>query len=138
MKRIFTASQVQNYGQLISDMNPIHQQSNDEHSPKKVIVHGMFSASVFSSIFGTLIPGSLYRSQTLTFNAPVYSDEDVIGRVEVTKVKDLRKGLLVTCDTSIYQHNVSHEDTKIQTDSIEGMTRCVQGVAEVWIPGLKL
>lgn len=117
-------------------MNPIHQQSNDEPSPKKVIVHGMFSASVFSSIFGTLIPGSLYRSQTLTFNAPVYSDEYVIGRVEVTKVKDLRKGLLVTCDTSIYQQ--IEEDTKIKKDRMEGMTKCVQGVAEVWIPGLQL
>jgi hypothetical protein len=52
-------------------------------------------------------------------------------------VKDLRKGLLVTCDTAVYQHNISEENTKFQhNDSIEGMTKCVQGVAEVWLPGL--
>ena len=81
MKRIFSNKQVQEYGQLISDNNPIHQEINmsninkiDDHnktSSSNVIVHGMLSASLFSSIFGTLIPGSYYSSQNLIFQTPV-------------------------------------------------------------------
>ena len=147
MKRIFSNQQVQEYGQLISDNNPIHQEINmsninkiDDHnktSSSNVIVHGMLSASLFSSIFGTLIPGSLYRSQNLIFHTPVYSNEYVVGKVQVTKIKDLRRGLLVTCDTTAYQRDLSTSATGDNGD-IEKSIKCIQGNAEVWLPGVKV
>lgn len=137
IKRSFTIEEVNNYGDLIGDNNPIHRNTrtvdhdNDYYSDKdrrNVIVHGMFTSSLFSSIFGTLIPGSMYRSQQLNFVLPVYTDECIIGKVEVTKVKDLRKGLLVTCDTSVFRCQDDQEEVKSK------LTKYVKGSAEVWIP----
>lgn len=135
---MFTNRQVQQYGLLIGDNNPIHSTVDCQNSSSsKVIVHGMLSASIFSSIFGTLIPGSIYRSQTISFHSPVYSNEYLIGRVQVTHVKDLRKkGLLVTCDTAVYQNDLGCETKKVNEGGIEGMLQCVNGSAEVWLPGL--
>ena len=79
----------------------------------------MLSASVFSSIFGTLIPGSIYRSQKISFNLPIFSDEYIIGRVQVVKVKDLRKGLLVTCDTIVYQKDIDDKNLAMSKNNYE-------------------
>lgn len=137
MKRIFTTQQVQNFGKLISDENPLHRSIDNTQSSSRVIVHGMLSASVFSSIFGTLIPGSIYRSQSFSFNSPVYSDEHVIGRVKVVKVKDLRKGKLVTCDTIVYQEDLGDKNLSTKKECVKEMKKCVQGLAEVWLPGVR-
>jgi len=142
VKRIFSADEVKEYGKLIGDDNPIHRaqdcySSNEELSPR-AIVHGMFSASLFSSIFGTLIPGSVYRSQSFNFHSPIYTNEYIIGRVDVTKVKDLRKGLLVTCETTVYKKvDIEGETTKEDSDCVLGLEKCVKGTAQVWLPGLR-
>ena len=112
------------------------------------MVHGMLTASLFSSVFGTLIPGSVYREQSFTFHSPVYVDECIIGRVNVTNVKDLRrKGLLVTCDTVVYKKDDvcgllvdssvmidGGDDDDGDIDCIDGMTVCVKGEAKVLLP----
>lgn len=100
----------------------------------------MLSASLFSSIFGTLIPGSVYRSQNLYFQTPVYSDEQVIGLVEVVKVKNIRnRGVNVTCNTNVYK-NVEQLEGKppdkflIAIRESNDVVVCVSGEATVWIP----
>uniref|UniRef100_A0A7S2UDE0 MaoC-like domain-containing protein n=1 Tax=Attheya septentrionalis TaxID=420275 RepID=A0A7S2UDE0_9STRA len=99
--RSFTREDVAEYAALIGDHNPIHIHDGGLNDGT-VVVHGMLVASLFSSIFGTLISGSLYRSQSLNFRLPVYSDEIVKGRVDVTRVQPMRRrGLLVTCDTVV-------------------------------------
>ena len=62
---------MEQYGTLIGDMNPIHigdsfkdgrkldSKNKECDSSRTIIVHGMLTASLFSSIFGTLIPGEL-------------------------------------------------------------------------------
>jgi len=146
VERIFTVEEVRQYGQLIGDNNPIHQQSSSDHSFPGVIVHGMLTASLFSSIFGTLIPGSIYRSQQLLFDAPVYCNERVVGRVEVTKIKDLRKGVLVTCDTLVIKHPIEQKQQNTSNNPVKGsngkgvdnyLIKCVRGEATVWLPGVK-
>jgi acyl dehydratase len=94
-------------------------------------VHGILTASVFSSIFGTLIPGSIYRSQKLVFQSPVYSNESIIGRVQVTKVKDMKsRGLMVTCDTIVYKN---YDGSKNIQDCDNAIV-CISGEATVWLP----
>ena len=73
--------------------------------------------------------GSIYRSQSLQFRDPVYCNQKIIGRVCVTNIRDLRRGLLVTCDTQVL--GSIHDGT---TDTI---VEHVIGDAEVWLPGVK-
>ena len=154
VRKIFTADDVLLYGRLIGDLNPIHTRgrvghtSGQEDAPSsavdlpgdnnlvkirqedgktEAVVHGMLIGSLFSSIFGTLIPGSVYRSQNLVFRAPVFASEPVLGRVEVMDIKKLRgRGSLVTCDTTV----VSYPDDEALAKT------CVEGKAEVWLPGI--
>ena len=153
IKRSYTIEEVKRYGQLVGDSNPIHTHSNtnDKKSGGSnadvVVVHGMFTSALFSSIFGTLIPGSLYRSQNLSFVLPVYTGECIIGKVKVTQVKDLRKkGLLVSCDTFVYRCDIDDDKSENENQGKENdvgsqnnngttkLTECVKGSAEVWIP----
>jgi len=138
--RIFKPEEVHQFGDLIGDRNPIHRQENAtqlqlsdaslERNPQ--IVHGMLSASLFSSIFGTLIPGSLYRAQSVTFKTPIYSNEAVVGRVVVKKIKHVRRrGVMVTCDTHVFKNC---GDTAMNAESNEHAIVCISGEATVWIP----
>ena len=71
----------------------------------------------------------MYRSQSLQFRDPVYCNQKVIGRVCVTDIRDLRRGLLVTCDTKV-----------LGTAEIHGADSIVEhviGDAQVWLPGVK-
>jgi hypothetical protein len=54
-----------------------------ENNKSKVLVHGLMAGSLFSCIFGTLIPGSVYRSQQLAFRLPIFCNQ------------------VVTCDTKV-------------------------------------
>lgn len=138
MEKTFTPREVEQFGTLIGDLNPIHlvgetvqdgtesDFNEEEYHTSKIIVHGMLTASLFSSIFGTLIPGSMYRSQSLQFRDPVYCNQTIIGRVCVTNIRDLRRGLLVTCDTQVLG-SIHGTDTIVEH---------VTGDAEVWLPGV--
>lgn len=125
-----------NFGNLIVDLNPIHDSTKMKD---KQIVHGMLSASLFSSMFGTLIPRCIYKSQSLQFISPVHCNEKVIGIIEVQNIKQIRsKGCLVRCSTHVYKNfggDINAETnmkkhTKINDDVIV----CVSGEAVVWIP----
>ena len=62
IERTFTEKEVEQFGRLIGDLNPIHIGiDGKEKENHKIIVHGMLTASLFSSIFGTLIPGEFYQ-----------------------------------------------------------------------------
>lgn len=146
VQRVFTATDVASFGCLVGDNNPLHQTWNFDKLPQelkshpllkdlkatdrtddktKVMVHGMLASSLFSCIFGTLVPGSVYLKQTLDFKSPVYVDEPVIGRVDIVRVRDFSRkigGVIVSCDTRI---------SPVATDSGDD---CVVGKADVWLP----
>jgi len=139
------------YGRLIGDLNPIHLRGHgddnissdgrsgetmmpakfrricNEDGQPETVVHGMLVASLFSSIFGTLIPGSVYRKQNIEFRQPVFAGDTIIARVDVTDVRNMKgRGSLVMCDTSI---------TSRDADSDHSIT-FVDGEAKVWLPGI--
>ena len=126
-KRTFTQADVDAYAALIWDPNPLHQFSiqnvNDADANDKgndgAVVHGMLVASLFSHIFGTLIPGAVYRQQSLQFRNFVHVNDAVVGRIRVLEVRSLRRGgvRIVHCATDVY-----HEETQ---------QICIQGEAEV-------
>jgi len=161
LHRTFTPQEVQTYGDIIGDHNPIHsihpstpaytdahahvEDSNNGHkrtTPGKIVVHGILTASLFSAIFGTLIPGSIYRSQSMRFSSPVYCDEPVVGRIVVTGVRNMRRrGALVACRTSVLRYGGRGlGGVDIDVGGVcegDNMEECVVGEAEVWLPSIR-
>ncbi len=74
--RTVTEGLVEQFVQLTGDNNPVHtdaQFATQLGLPGRV-VHGMLSASFFSTVIGTLLPGpgALWLSQSIQFLEPVY------------------------------------------------------------------
>ena len=145
--RIYTAKDVHWFGKLVGDSNPLHQAwsvhttlpeslenhpllrhqdhheesdgSNNNGSSTQILVHGWLVASLFTSIFGTLIPGAVYLKQTLDFAQPVYVGDLVTARIEIERIRHWRrKGLILTCETVVRG---------------DGNDK-VRGKADVWLP----
>ncbi|OYU95173.1 MAG: dehydrogenase [Bacteroidetes bacterium B1(2017)] len=72
----YTQEQVDLYAQISGDVNPLH--INPEVGKASMfgrnIIHGHFSASVFTKIFGTLLyaDGHIYMKQNNTFLKPMF------------------------------------------------------------------
>lgn len=127
------------FGALIGDMNPVHfpdevvgsKRCQSNHKP---IVHGMLLSTLFSAIFGTLVPGAIYRRQSLKFGHAVVVGESVIGRVVVRKVKQVNRngsGVLCTCDTVVA---IAEEKPNIDVKG-RNEVMAISGEAQVWLPG---
>lgn len=85
-----TDSDVKSFSGISGDKNPVHMDEEYARNSrfKKRIAHGMLSASYFSSLFGTKLPGEgcVYVSQSLNFKRPVYLGDTVTARVIVKSV----------------------------------------------------
>jgi len=72
------------------DTNPLHLDEGfaRQTMAKGRIAHGMVTASLISTIVGTLLPGpgSVWVSQTIRFVAPVRIGDNVVARGEVIEV----------------------------------------------------
>lgn len=115
-----TDADIKAFAGLSGDRNPVH--VNEEYAQdsryKKRIAHGMMTASYFSALFGTKIPGEgcVYVAQSLKFKRPVYMNDTVVATVEVTQV-DLDK-------KRVFFKTTCKVNNKIVTD----------GEAEIFIP----
>lgn len=93
---------IRQFAELSGDKNPIHLDEAFASSSrfKRRIAHGLLSASFFSGLFGTKLPGTgcVYVSQNLKFKRPVYIGDTVTATVTVTDVSLLEK--LITFDTN--------------------------------------
>ena len=90
-----TDADVKTFAGLSGDHNPVHvDEIYAENSRyKKRIAHGLISASFFSALFGTKLPGKgcVYVSQNLNFKRPVYLGDTVTAIVTVTSVDIVKK-----------------------------------------------
>ncbi len=115
-----TDADIKTFAGFSGDNNPVHM--NDEYAEnsrfKKRIAHGLMSASFFSALFGSRIPGPgcVYVSQTLNFKRPVYIYDTVYATVTVTSV-DLQKN-------RVFFDTICKVKNKIVID----------GKAEIYIP----
>jgi hypothetical protein len=75
IKTSFQQKDLNLFAELSGDHNPIHLDPNycktktKFHAP---ICHGILVSSLFSTLFGQLIPGSIYLKQNIQFLKPVY------------------------------------------------------------------
>lgn len=92
--QIITDADIKAFAEVSGDKNPVH--LDEEYAQKsrfkKRIAHGMMTASYFSALFGTKIPGEgcVYTHQTLNFKKPIYLGDTVTATVTVSGI-DLDK-----------------------------------------------
>lgn len=85
-----TDTDIKCFAGISGDHNPVHM--SDEYAAEsrfgKRIAHGLISASFFSALFGTRIPGPgcVYVSQSLNFKKPVYIGDTVTASVTVNNI----------------------------------------------------
>ncbi len=96
-RRTFTDEDVRLFAELTRDTNPLH--LDDEFAAKtrfgRRIAQGMLTASLFSTVMGTLLPGTgaVYRSQTIQFLLPVFVGDTVTAHFVVRSVDRSRHRL---------------------------------------------
>lgn len=90
-----TDADIKLFAGISGDNNPVHM--SDEYASKtrfeRRIAHGLLSASFFSALFGTKIPGygCVYVNQDLQFRKPVYIGDTVTATITVTAVDIFKK-----------------------------------------------
>jgi 3-hydroxybutyryl-CoA dehydratase len=89
-EQTITDADVKAFAGLSGDNNPVHMSEEyaEKSRFKKRIAHGLLSASFFSAMFGTKLPGNgcVYVSQSLNFRRPVYIGDTVEATVEIFKI----------------------------------------------------
>lgn len=90
-----TDADVKTFAGLSGDHNPVHVDEEYASSSryKKRIAHGFISASFFSALFGTKLPGPgcVYVNQNLSFKRPVYLGDTVKAIAEVTSIDEKKR-----------------------------------------------
>lgn len=100
--RAFTEEDVQLFAKVSGDTNPAH--LDQEYAKgtmfKDRIVHGMLTASLFSALLGTEMPGlgTIYVGQTLKFLRPVYFGDEITATVTVKELLPERKRVIFECE----------------------------------------
>jgi len=115
-----TDTDIKLFSGISGDKNPVHM--SDEYAEKsrfkKRIAHGLLSASFFSSLFGTKLPGEgcVYVSQNLNFKRPVYIGDTVTASITVTSIDILKSRVFFNTECKVKNKIV------------------IDGTAEIFIP----
>lgn len=92
--KTITEADIVMYAGISGDTNPVH--LNAEFAEKTIfkerIAHGMLSAGLLSTVFGTKLPGpgAIYMNQSLNFKAPVCIGDTVVARVNLREINGKR------------------------------------------------
>ncbi|PWJ44518.1 MaoC family dehydratase [Sediminitomix flava] len=99
-----TQEQVNQFAELSGDTNPLHLDAEfaAQTQFKKPIIHGIFSASIFSKVLGTQFPGagSIYAGQEIKFLRPMYPSHPYEARFEIVSIDERRHSAQIS--TEVY------------------------------------
>ena len=93
LRRLVTLDDLYVFAVSSGNYNPMHLPGTDidgDGTPEH-IAPGLFLGSLISAVLGTHLPGpgTLYRSQTLTFHGQAHAGEELVSRIEVlSKTED--------------------------------------------------
>lgn len=116
--KTFTDEDVRRFVEITGDRNPLH--VDDAFAGKsqfgRRVLHGMLSASIFSTMVGMLLPGTgaIYRAQTVRFLLPVYVGDTLTAHFVVRSIDRAKHRLEI--------------DAWIENQSGE---RVIEGICEV-------
>ena len=124
VKHSFGQEDVNTFASICGDNNPIHIDPVYAEGTmfKGTIVHGIFVSSLFSTLFGRSITGSVYVSQTLQFKKPVHVGKEITAYMKILSIDERKIGSFLTCSTIC---------------EIDGGVIAVEGEAKVLIPKTK-
>ena len=91
-EKTISESDVYTFAGVVGDFNPAHVNQRYAEGTRfgTRIAHGMLTGSLFSTVFGTRMPGAgaIYVSQNLSFVAPVLLGDTVQATVTVTEKRE--------------------------------------------------
>jgi len=119
--RTITEVDVQQFGAVSGDLNPLH---FDEDYAKTTIfrgriAHGMLSLSFVSTVLGTQLPGagSIFMSSTVRFKAPVRIGDTVTAICTVREINLQRKRVTLDCQCKVGDNVVVECETLVMVPS---------------------
>ena len=90
VRKTITRDDLDHFIAITGDTNPLHVDTAfaEQTFFNRPIVHGMLSASIFSTLAGMHLPGigAIYRSQTLEFLLPVHIGDTLEAWFEITAI----------------------------------------------------
>lgn len=118
------------FADLSGDRNPIHL---SDHFASKTrfgerIVHGLYTASLISTVIGMYLPGpgSVYLSQTLNFRAPVKIGDVINVVVEVAELVEKGRRARLHCECLVDGKVVLDGEALVMVPSREQANRQAQ------------
>jgi len=99
-ERTVTADDIQKFGEVSGDFNPVH--FDEEYAKTTIfrgrIAHGLLTAGYISTVLGTKLPGAgaIFMGATIRFKAPVRIGDRVTAVCTVREV--IREKKRVICD----------------------------------------
>lgn len=113
LTRTLTEKDIQVFAIMSGDINPAHvdieyAQSDMFH---KIIGHGMWGASLISTVLGTELPGpgTIYIGQTLRFKKPVGLGDTLTVSVTAIEKKPEKNRVIFSCECKNQHHDVVME-----------------------------
>jgi len=99
----FKQESVETFASICGDNNPLHIDPvfASKTMFKGPIVHGILVSSLFSTLFGRAIHGSVYVSQSLSFKKPVHVGAEVVARMEILEMEVRKSGTMLKCSTTV-------------------------------------
>jgi 3-hydroxybutyryl-CoA dehydratase len=87
---VFRQEDVETFARITGDFNPVHfdDLQEEQATPNRPIVHGMYAASSFSGVLGMVFPGkgSIALHREITFVRPVFTGEPYTLHFKVSDV----------------------------------------------------
>src|ERR1035437_7134000 len=101
LARTLSREDIELFAVMSGDVNPAHVDEEYAHSDTfhKIIAHGMWGASLISTLLGTRLPGpgTIYVEQTLRFRHPVMIGDTVTVSVVATGKDPARHRIAFDC-----------------------------------------
>ena len=117
-----TDCDVKCFAGISGDHNPVHvcEDYANKSRYKKRIAHGLISASFFSALFGTKLPGPgcVYVSQSLKFKKPVYLNDTVTATVIVENIDIEKRRIFFKTICKVKNTIVIHGEAEIYVPEV--------------------
>jgi 3-hydroxybutyryl-CoA dehydratase len=116
--RKITEADVQKFGEVSGDMNPLH---FDETYAKGTmfrgrIAHGILSVSFLSTVLGTKLPGagSIFLGATVRFKGPVRIGDTVTATCRVHEIDMAKKRVTFDCVCKVGDNPVVEGEAQVK------------------------
>jgi len=119
--KTITEADIVMFAGISGDTNPVHMHQEFGASTmfKGRIAHGMLSASLLSTVFGTKLPGpgAIYLSQNLRFRAPVRIGDTVTATATIREIVTEKRRVVFDCTCTVGETTVIDGDATLMVSN---------------------